>query len=210
MITLDFFDPPLGYLTLLTVSFVGSVIPFIPLPFFILLTVMSADPTFNPYMLVFIATIGSTAGKAIIFYATYYGRDRLSAESKKRMKPLQRVVSRYGWLASFIAAATPIPDDLVYIPLGFTKYNPLLFILSLLGGKSLISLVIVGGSKVGLSNYLQPLLENRDSTLTVYLSALILAIIIGIIIYYMPKIEWERYIGRLFPWALKDDDDDNK
>jgi len=204
---LNLFDPSLGYLALLTVSFIGSVIPFIPVPFFILLIVMSADPTFNPHILVFMTAIGSTAGKAIIFYATYYGRNRLSAESKKRIRPLQRVAARYGWFAAFIAAATPIPDDLVYIPLGLAKYNPILFILSTLTGKAVISEVIVWSSKLGLSPYLQPLLENKDSLLSIYISAIVLAIIIGLILYYMPKIDWEKYIGKLFPWAINDEDD---
>ncbi len=204
---LNLFDPSLGYLALLTVSFIGSAIPFIPVPFFILLTVMSADPKFDPHILVFMTAIGSTAGKAIIFYATYYGRNRLSAKSKKRIRPLQRVVARYGWFAAFIAAATPIPDDLVYIPLGLTKYNPILFILSTLTGKAVISEAIVWSSKLGLSPYLQPLLENKDSLLSVYISAIILAIIIGLILYYIPKIDWKKYIGRLFPWAINDEDD---
>ena len=40
------------------------------------------------------------------------------------MKPFQKLVKRYGGSAAFVAAATPIPDDLVYIPLGLAKYNP--------------------------------------------------------------------------------------
>jgi membrane protein DedA with SNARE-associated domain len=36
-----------------------------------------------------------------------------------------KLLSRYGWMGVFIAASTPIPDDIVYIPLGLAKYSPL-------------------------------------------------------------------------------------
>jgi membrane protein YqaA with SNARE-associated domain len=60
----------------------------------------------------------------IIFCGSYYGRKViLSDNTKKRMLPLQRLLSRYGWLGVFIAATTPIPDDIVYIPLGLARYS---------------------------------------------------------------------------------------
>ena len=37
------------------------------------------------------------------------------------MLPLQRLLSKYGWGGAFVAALTPIPDDLVYIPLGLVS-----------------------------------------------------------------------------------------
>ncbi|RMF32197.1 MAG: DedA family protein [Candidatus Nitrosothermus koennekii] len=204
------FDPTLGYIGLFTVSFVGSVIPFIPVPFFVFLTIMSVDPAFDPHILALSTTIGATAGKLIIFYASYYGRRVLSKESKHKMLPLQKVIARYGWFASFIAAATPVPDDLVYIPLGLAKYNPIYFLLSTLGGKIVISEAVVWGSKLGLSDYIQPLLENEESALMLYVSTGILAVIIGVMIYYMTRIDWYKYMGKIFPWAVEDDEDDEK
>jgi membrane protein DedA with SNARE-associated domain len=67
------------------------------------------------------------AAKILIFYISYYGNNLLKVGTKKRILPLQRFLSRYGWLGAFIAALTPIPDDLVYIPLGLAKYGSLKF-----------------------------------------------------------------------------------
>lgn len=210
MIDILEFDPALGYAGLFTISFVGSVIPFIPVPFFVFLTVMSAEPSFDPHILALVTTIGSTAGKLIIFYVSYYGRRVMSKKSKRKMLPLQKVVGRYGWFAAFIAAATPVPDDLVYIPLGLSKYNPILFLISTFGGKFLISEVVTWGSKLGLSDYIQPLLADNKSVLMLYIYTGILAVIIGIMIYYMTKIDWSKYIGRVFPWAVEDDEGDKE
>jgi len=41
----------------------------------------------------------------------------------------------WGILGAFISALTPIPDDLVYIPLGFAKHNPLKFASTVFAGK---------------------------------------------------------------------------
>ncbi len=204
------FDPSLGYIGLFSISFIGSVIPFIPIPFFLFLTVMSIDPAFEPTLLALVTAIGATSGKLVIFYASYYGRNVLSKESKHKMLPLQRVVARYGWFAAFIAAVTPVPDDIVYIPLGLSKYKPAYFILSTFAGKLLISEVIAWGSRLGLTYYLQPFLNDTRSVMLLYISTAVLTVITGFIIYYMTRIDWYKYIGRLFPWAVDDEQDEKK
>ncbi|MGH9921687.1 MAG: DedA family protein, partial [Nitrososphaerales archaeon] len=98
------FDESLGYLGLLALSFFGSVIIFLPVPFIILLATMSLDPTFSPHLLALVSAVGATGGKMIVFYGSYYGRRILKDETKRRMRPLQKLVSRYGWPATFIAA----------------------------------------------------------------------------------------------------------
>lgn len=86
------------------------------------------NKNFDPTLIVLFSTIGAVAGKMIIFCGSYYGRKIiLSHNTKKRMLPLQKLLSRYGWIGVFTAAATPIPDDIVYIPLGLAKYSPLKF-----------------------------------------------------------------------------------
>jgi hypothetical protein len=54
------------------------------------------------------------------------------------MLPFQRLVKRYGATAAFVAAITPIPDDLVYVPLGLAKYCPRRFFVATLSGKIIL------------------------------------------------------------------------
>ena len=204
------FDESLGYLGLFGLSFFGSMIIFLPVPFIILLATMSLDPTFDPHLLALVSAAGATAGKMVVFYGSYYGRRILTDETKRRMRPLQKLVSRYGWPAAFIAAATPIPDDLVYIPLGLSKYNPLLFLSATFAGKVVLSEMIVWLTKAGLSSYIQPLLENVKDVSLVYISAIVLTVIMAGVIYYTLKIDWAKSIGRWFPWTMEDDGEDGK
>jgi membrane protein DedA with SNARE-associated domain len=202
------FDESLGYLGLLGLSFFGSVIVFLPVPFIILLATMSLDPTFDPHLLALVSAAGATGGKMVVFYASYYGRSFLKDKAKRRMRPLQKLVSRYGWPATFIAASTPIPDDLVYIPLGLSRYNPLLFMTATFAGKIVLSEIVVWGAQAG-SPLVQPLLENQDATV-VYISAIVLTVVLAGIIYYTLKIDWTKSIGRWFPWTMEDDNEDGK
>ena len=132
---LPFLSSEVGYLGLALVSFFGSLIPFVPIPSFILLVTMSVGDQFDLHILAIIAAVTATVAKQIIFVISYGGRKIMSEKTKQRMLPFQRLVKKYGAAAAFVAAATPIPDDIIYVPLGLAKYNPLRFFIATLTGK---------------------------------------------------------------------------
>lgn len=204
------FTPEVGYLGLTIVSFFGSLIPFVPIPSFILVATMAAGEQFDIHVLVLIAAITSTAAKQIIFYASYGGRKIISEKTKKRMMPFQKLVKRYGASAAFVAAATPIPDDLVYIPLGLAKYNPKRFFVATLSGKFVLYYVIALISHyMGLS-LLEPVLQGIDDPLPVYIGIIALGAAMTIVVILLLRLNWERILGRIAPWTLEDDDNNNQ
>jgi len=204
------FTPEVGYLGLTIVSFFGSLIPFVPIPSFVLVATMAAGEQFDIHVLVLIAALTSTAAKQIIFYASYCGRKIISEKTKKRMKPFQKLVKRYGGSAAFVAAATPIPDDLVYIPLGLAKYNPKRFFVATLLGKFVLYYVIVLISHyMGLS-LLEPVLREINDPLPVYIGIIALGIAMTIVVILLLRLNWEKILGRIAPWTLDDDDSSNQ
>ena len=201
------FTPEVGYLGLAIVSFFGSLIPFVPIPSFVLVATMAVGEQFDIHVLVLIAALTSTAAKQIIFYISYGGRKIISEKTKKRMKPFQKLVKRYGGSAAFVAAATPIPDDLVYIPLGLAKYNPKRFFVATLLGKIVLYYAIVLISHyMGLS-LLEPILQNIEDPLPVYIGIIILGLAMTITVILLLRLNWERILSRVAPWTLEDDDD---
>ena len=201
------FTPEVGYLGLAIVSFFGSLIPFVPIPSFVLVATMAVGEQFDIHVLVLIAALTSTAAKQIIFYVSYGGRKIISEKTKKRMKPFQKLVKRYGGSAAFVAAATPIPDDLVYIPLGLAKYNPKRFFVATLLGKIVLYYVIVLISHyMGLS-LLEPILQDIEDPLPVYIGIIILGLAMTITVILLLRLNWERILSRVAPWTLEDDDD---
>ncbi len=204
------FTPEVGYLGLTIVSFFGSLIPFVPIPSFVLVATMAVGEQFDIHALVVIAALTSTVAKQIIFYVSYGGRKIISEKTKKRMKPFQKLVKRYGGSAAFVAAATPIPDDLVYIPLGLAKYNPKRFFVATLLGKFVLYYVIVLISHyMGLS-LLEPVLQEIDDPLPVYIGIIALGAAMTIIVILLLRLNWERILGRFAPWTLDDSDSNNQ
>jgi len=204
------FTPEVGYLGLTIVSFFGSLIPFVPIPSFVLVATMAVGEQFDIHALVLIAALTATAAKQIIFYASYGGRKIISEKTKKRMKPFQKLVKRYGGSAAFVAAATPIPDDLVYIPLGLAKYNPKRFFVATLSGKFILYYVIALISHyMGLS-LLEPVLQQIDDPLPVYIGIIALGIAMTVVVILLLRLNWEKILGRIAPWTLDDNDDNNQ
>ena len=204
------FTPEVGYLGLAIVSFFGSLIPFVPIPSFVLVATMAVGDQFDIHILVIIAALTSTAAKQIIFYVSYGGRKIISEKTKKRMKPFQKLVKRYGGSAAFFAAATPIPDDLVYIPLGLAKYNPKRFFIATLLGKVVLYYVIVLISHyMGLS-LLEPILQDIQDPLPVYVGIIALGVAMTVVVILLLRLDWERILGRFAPWTLDDDDNSNQ
>jgi len=204
------FTPEVGYLGLTIVSFFGSLIPFVPIPSFVLVATMAVGEQFDIHVLVLIAALTSTAAKQIIFYASYGGRKIISEKTKKRMMPFQKLVKRYGGSAAFVAAATPIPDDLVYIPLGLAKYNPKRFFVATLLGKFVLYYVIVLISHyMGLS-LLEPVLREINDPLPVYIGIIALGIAMTVVVILLLRLNWEKILGKIAPWTLEDDDNNNQ
>ena len=200
------FASEVGYLALTLVSFFGSLIPFIPLPSFVVLATMAVGDQFNIHILAIISAVAATLAKQIIFYVSYGGGRIISEKTRKRMKPFERLVKRYGAGAAFIAAATPIPDDLVYIPLGLAKYNPRRFFVATLAGKFVLSYIIVLTSHfVGIS-LIDPLLENIEDVGTIYIGIFVFASSLTAMIILLLRLDWERILGRFAPWTLVDED----
>jgi len=204
------FTPEVGYLGLTIVSFFGSLIPFVPIPSFVLVATMAVGEQFDIHVLVIIAALTSTAAKQIIFYVSYGGRKIISEKTKKRMLPFQKLVKRYGGSAAFVAAATPIPDDLVYIPLGLAKYNPKRFFVATLLGKFVLYYVIVLISHyMGLS-LLEPVLQQIDDPLPVYIGIIALGVAMTVVVILLLRLNWEKILGKFAPWTLDDDDSSNQ
>lgn len=204
------FAPDDGYLILALVNFFGSLIPFVPLPGFLLLATMSVGNQYDLHVLALLSAITATAAKQIIFFVSFGGRKIMNEKTRKRMRPFERLVKRYGAAAAFVAAATPMPDDIIFIPLGLAKYNPKRFFVATLTGKIVLSYIIVFISHyIGLS-FIEPFLENVDDTTPVYIGIAIFAAIMTAIIVLLLKLDWQRIMAKFAPWTLDENNEEEE
>ncbi len=201
----------LSYFGLGMISFVGSLIPFVPIPSFIFLVTMSVGDAFNLHALALISALTATAAKQIIFSASYGGRRIIAPKRRARIRPFERLVKRYGGIATFVAAATPIPDDLVYIPLGLARYSPVRFLAYTLSGK-----LVLNYATVLMAHYLgAPLVESAMSQVEgnaayVLLGIVVFGAAVTVIVIAVLNLDWPRIMGRIAPWTLEDDGEDTR
>ena len=197
-----------GYVILALVNFFGSLIPFVPLPGFLLLATMSIGNQYDLHILALVSAVSATAAKQIIFYVSFKGRKMMSKKTLKRMRPFQRLVTKYGAAAAFVAAATPMPDDIIFVPLGLAKYNPKKFFISTLVGKIVLSYSIVFlYHYLGLS-VVEPLVENLDNATPIYIGVIVFGIMMTVVIILLLRLDWAKILGKFLPWTLDENNDD--
>ena len=197
-----------GYLILALINFFGSLVPFVPLPGFLFLATMSVGNEYDLHALALISAVTATVAKQIIFFVSFGGRRIMNAKTRKRMRPFERLVKKYGAAAAFFAAATPMPDDIIFVPLGLAKYNAKRFFVATLAGKLVLSYVIVFISHyIGLS-FIEPFLEDVDDATPVYVGVAIFAAMMTAVIVILLKLDWQRIMGKFAPWTLDENNPD--
>lgn len=206
-----FEDQTLIYLGISFVSFIVSILVFVPVPSFPIVVVATLDSRLDPNLIAISSTIGVSAAKLIIFYAIYYGhnffiRRRARSNTKNKLLSLERLARKYGWKAALIAAMTPIPDDIVYISLALAKYSPWKFIVSSFAGKFIINEIVVW-SAVYLG---KPFIDRFVSgialdPLHILISVTISVSILAIAIYIFLKVDMDKMIRKYFPKAFEDE-----
>lgn len=190
-------------------SFIGSIIVFVPVPYFPILVAAAFNKHLDPNLISLSSALGVLLAKMIIFYASYYGRRVLSDKTKRRMYPLQRVLRKYGGLGAFIAALTPIPDDLVYIPLGLARYSPWKFAVATFSGKLILNEIIVWSSVILGRPFFESFISTDIDPLYVVLGVIVSVAILVITVYLSIRVDWASVIGRWFPWAINGSNDND-
>lgn len=190
-----------GYPGIFFISLLSSLIVFVPVPYFIPLIIAALE--LDPTIVALLSAVGASIAKMIVFRVSYYGGKLVDENTRKRMRPFEILVSRYGWFAAFLAAATPVPDDLIYIPLGFVRYNIYKFGISLFVGKLLLALTMTWGSRLS-SPYIQLLIEQvRDPASALLVTVGLIAASV-ITIFAIVKLDWEKLLGGWIPSRNRD------
>ncbi|TFG34914.1 hypothetical protein EU527_01000 [Candidatus Thorarchaeota archaeon] len=140
-----------GYIGLLIICFIINMIPFLsPSNMVLAGAAMLLLPSFNPILVGITVAISATSAKLIHFYVVKSSRTVLSDERLKSLDDEKQRVEKWGALALFIAAASPVPDDPLIVYVGLAKYSSLKFTSSYFIGK--VAVTILGaliGYEVG-------------------------------------------------------------
>lgn len=185
-----------GYFGVFAISLVGALSILLPVPDSLAVFTLSGltvggSYVFEPVWIAVAAGFGSTIGEFSGYLLGFGGRRKITGKYKKNVDFLVKVFNRFGAIAIFIFALTPLSDDLIFIPLGVMRYNPVKAILPALAGKFLMGLIIAYGGQYSIE-FIQDVFGFGSELI---FSLLIFAVGIVLMI-VMFRIDWEKYFGK--------------
>jgi len=188
----------LGILGVFLVSFLGASSVLFPIPYTVIVFWLSIATDIDPLFLIFSAALGSALGEFVGYSIGYTTKKIVGEKTKKKFDAMLRVLMKHKniWpLLVFLFAFTPLPDDLLFIPLGLIHFNFLKVFVPCLAGKILMFYMIVFGGKYA-SFYVHFILGSETTPLRSVLFTLVMTIILFIIIWVMWKIDWEKILTK--------------
>ncbi len=203
--TLIFLNSQNTYVLLFVFAFALNLIPFAG-PSNLLIASSATIGLVNPgfpilFLTGFIIAIAAALAKGIHYMITFFVSEHLSEKRQARLDADGAKVKRWAFALLFIAAATPIPDEPVVIPLGLMKYSPAKFFLAYFLGK--ISITVAGaflGNWTG--NYFSAWL-NTEAMIVI---SIVLTIVVTIILL---KVDLGKLAQRIFKRKPVKDDSSN-
>jgi len=185
------FAAQFGYLGIFVISFIGAVSVIFPVPYTLVIYLSGAmlDPVFVALSGGLGAAIGEFSGYAL----GYYGRAIVNEQRQKKMDYMVKLFDKYGPVSIFLFALTPLPDDLLFIPLGVMRYPFWKAFVPALLGKTLMTYILAYSGQQSIE-LIETVFGGSGWLGTIITVVLLIAIIVAMI-----KIDWEKqfekYVG---------------
>jgi membrane protein DedA with SNARE-associated domain len=129
-------------------------------------------------LLAFLVAFAAALAKGIHYMLTFFVSGHLSEKNRKKLDTKASKVKRWAFLLLYVAAATPIPDEPIVIPLGLLKYSPTKFFTSYFLGK--ITITVAG---VFLGSWVEANFSGLLNPLEMVAISIALTIIITVIMF---------------------------
>lgn len=188
-IRLENFSRVHGYWGAFLISLVGAASLFIVIPY-VGFVFLLATAGLNIWWLSLLAGLGAALGEIISYLVGYAGGRIVDKQHGEKFERIHTWIKRYPRLTPliiFIFGLTPLPDDLIFIPLGLVRYNFIkAFIPGFLGKAAMIMITLYFG-KVSLNSLG---LENSG-----FYSEIVTMLLTVLIIYGVLKINWEKLLA---------------
>lgn len=171
------------------ISIFGNFTIVFPVPYTAALIIIGISYPLSIWEIIFIgvmAGLGASIGELSAWLLGRSQSDTIedSESGKQFMKLKEQIDKGYGGLLVFFYAATPLPDDVLLIALGATKYNPLKLVFWCFLGKVVLCLITIG-----LAVPLQPVLGGENPNPIMETAWIVIGLSIILLIIY---VDWEK------------------
>ena len=179
-----------GFFGVFLVSLIGTMAIVVPIPYTLVILLLGIEG-WDPLLLTIAGGSGSAIGELAGYMLGYYGRRIISEERQRKMDYLLKLFGKYTPIAIFVFALTPLPDDLLFIPLGILRYSLIKAFIPALIGKVLMVYILASFGKV-YGDVLTFLFGDENS----WIGAVITAVLLILVIYLLYRVDWEKVFDK--------------
>ena len=185
-----------GYLGVFLISLLGATSIFVPIPSTVVIFILGAAKVsgnwlFDPLLLGLFAGLGATIGEFSGYLIGFGGRKVIGEKYKKKMDILMKLFKRFGPVIIFIFALTPLPDDLLFIPLGVMRYSVVAAFIPAFLGKFLSNLIIAYAGRLSLQ-IISDIFGIEGEGMSFLIGTVIAVVLLIVIFVIMFKVDWEK------------------
>ncbi len=182
-----------GYFGIFLISLLGASSIIFPIPYTVI--IFALGNTFEPLWIAVAAGLGAAIGEILGYLIGVGGGKFISEKYQGKMESVTKVIERYGWIYIFVFALTPLPDDLLFIPLGVMRYGLLRAFVPALIGKFLMSVIVAYSGRFSVQ-VIKEVFGIESSWISLTIGIILgLALLISIII-LRSKIDVEAHLGK--------------
>ena len=184
-----------GYWGAFFSAVIGSITIVVVFPY-TLIVFFLATQGLSAFWLGVLMGVGATIGQMSGYFIGMAGTKFLKREKPETYDALEKIIHVRPWLVQwllFFFAVTPLPDDLLFIPLGMLRYSWLLVFVPTLFGKVISGLLVTYSSK-----FLVHALDTQSAApATAIISQFGTFFGLALLLYLFIKLDWQKMMHRL-------------
>ena len=180
-----------GYMGIFLISLLGATSVFIPIPSSVVIFILSSQTAFDPLLIAVVAGAGAAIGELSGYLIGLGGRKVIGEKYKKKMDILMKLFKRFGPAVIFVFALTPLPDDLLFIPLGVMRYKILHAFIPALLGKFVSNLIIAYAGRFTLQ-IIGDIFGAEGGGMSFLIGIIIAVVLLIVVFVLMFKVDWEK------------------
>lgn len=138
----------------------------------------------------FLVALGASLAKSVHYMVTFFIGKHLSEKRRQKIDIQANKIKKWAFLLLFSAAASPIPDEPVVVPLGLMKYSPAKFFSAFFLGKMAITVV---GAFLG--DWVKESFSSWISSEAMIAISVILTIVVTVVLL---KVDVDKWMTKIF------------
>ncbi|HJW66067.1 MAG TPA: VTT domain-containing protein [Candidatus Bathyarchaeia archaeon] len=180
-----------GYVGIFLISLLGATSVIIPIPSSVIIFTLSSQTALDPLLIAVAAGAGAAIGELSGYLVGLGGRKVIGEKYKKKMDILMKLFKRFGPVVIFVFALTPLPDDLLFIPLGVMRYKILHAFIPALLGKFVSYLIIAYASRLTIG-IIRDIFGTEGEGMSLLIGTVLAVVLLIVVFVIMFKVDWEK------------------